>query len=80
MLESLLADIRYAVRWLRRSPGFTLVAVASLAIGIGFNTAPFAILDAVPFHPVPVPPPRRPPRPLTSFSSPWRSRGPCRFL
>ena len=59
MLESLLADIRYAVRWLRKSPGFTLVAVASLAIGIGFNTALFAIVDAVLFKPLPVAAPDR---------------------
>ena len=59
MLESLLADIRFAVRWLRKSPGFTLVAVASLAIGIGFNTALFAIVDAVLFKPLPVTAPAR---------------------
>ena len=59
MLESVLADIRYSVRWLRRSPGFTLVAVASLAIGIGFNTALFAIVDAVLFKPLPVAAPER---------------------
>lgn len=59
MLETLLADIRYAARWLRKSPGFTLVAVASLAIGIGFNTALFAIVDAVLFKPLPVAAPER---------------------
>jgi predicted permease len=59
LLESLLADIRFAVRWLRKSPGFTLVAVASLAIGIGFNTALFAIVDAVLFKPLPVTEPAR---------------------
>jgi len=59
LLESLLADIRFAVRWLRKSPGFTLVAVASLAIGIGFNTALFAIVDAVLFKPLPVTAPAR---------------------
>jgi predicted permease len=59
LLESLFADIRFAVRWLRKSPGFTLVAVASLAIGIGFNTALFAIVDAVLFKPLPVTEPAR---------------------
>jgi predicted permease len=54
LLESLLADIRFALRWLRKSPGFTLVAVASLAIGIGFNTALFALVDALLFKPLPV--------------------------
>ncbi len=59
MLESLLADIRFAVRWLLKSPGFALVAVASLTIGIGFNTALFAIVDAVLFKPLPVTAPGR---------------------
>jgi hypothetical protein len=59
VFESILADIRYAVRWLRKSPGFTLVAVASLAIGIGFNTALFALVDALLFKPLPVTAPDR---------------------
>src|SRR5205085_6551018 len=59
LLESLVADIRFALRWLRKSPGFTLVAVASLAIGIGFNTAVFTIVDAVLFKPLPVAQPER---------------------
>jgi predicted permease len=54
VFESLFADVRFALRWLRRSPGFTLVAVASLAIGIGFNTALFTIVDALLFKPLPV--------------------------
>ncbi len=59
MLETLLADVRYALRWLRRSPGFTLVAVASLTVGIGFNTAIFTLVDAVLFRPLPVEHPDR---------------------
>ncbi len=52
-MERLLADIRYALRWLRRSPGFTAVAIASLAIGIGFNSALFTVVDAALFRPRP---------------------------
>ena len=47
------------MRWLRKSPGFAVVAVASLAIGIGFNTALFTIVDALLFKPLPVAEPRR---------------------
>src|SRR5436309_101484 len=61
LLDSFLSDIRFALRWLRKSPGFTLVAVASLAIGIGFNTALFTIVDAVLFKPLPVAAPDRRP-------------------
>ena len=58
-IETLLADVRYALRWLVRSPGFAIVAVASLAIGIGFNTTLFTIVDAVLFRPLPVERPDR---------------------
>ena len=54
MLESLFADVRYALRWLRRSRGFTLIAIGSLAIGIGFNTTLFTLVDALLFRPLPV--------------------------
>jgi predicted permease len=59
MLEALIADIRYALRWLRRSPGFTATAIVSLAVGIGLNTAIFTLVDAVLFRPLPVERPDR---------------------
>jgi predicted permease len=54
VLEHLRADIRYALRGLRRSPLFALVAVASFAVGIGFNTALFTLVDTALFRPLPV--------------------------
>jgi putative ABC transport system permease protein len=59
LLESFAADIRFALRWLLKSPGFTAVAVVSLAIGIGFNTALFTIADALLFKPLPIASPER---------------------
>jgi predicted permease len=59
MLEHLRADVRYAISWLLRSPAFTAVAIASLAIGIGFNTALFSIIDALLLRPLPIERPDR---------------------
>src|SRR5688572_3222249 len=52
--EHLLQDVRHAGRALRKNPAFTLVAVASLAIAIGANTAIFGLLEAMVFRPLPV--------------------------
>jgi predicted permease len=54
MVESLLKDVRYALRWMRRSPGFSAVAILSLGLGVGVNTAMFSLVDSLLFRPLPV--------------------------
>jgi macrolide transport system ATP-binding/permease protein len=59
MLDAIVNDVRYACRWLVRSPAFALVAICSLGLGVGFNTAIFSVVDALLLRPLPVRDPGR---------------------
>ncbi|MDQ2840548.1 MAG: ABC transporter permease [Acidobacteriota bacterium] len=59
MLETIVGDLRFALRGLRRTPAFTLVAVGSLALGVGANTAIFSFVNAILLKRLPVPEPQR---------------------
>jgi predicted permease len=68
LVEALIYDVRYGLRMLAKSPGFTAVAVLTLALGIGANTAIFTLIDGLLLKRLPIPEPDR----LVAFSDPDR--------
>src|SRR5262245_50272142 len=77
-LERLLQDVRFTLRGWRRSPGFAVAAGATLALGIGANTAMFSIVSSVLLRPLPFPRPHE--LADLSVSAPGSPGLPARFV
>src|SRR5207253_536485 len=75
LVETWWQDLRYAVRGLRRNPGFATVAILSLALGIGANSAIFSVFDGVMLKSLPVEKPQE----LRRIRLEARTRNSCRF-
>src|SRR3954465_3987738 len=71
-MESLRQDIRYGIRQLRKARGFTLIAILTLALGIGANTAIFTVVNTIFLHPLPV---KDPDHLMGIFTTDQRNRG-----
>ena len=70
VLEPVIRDLRYAFRMLRKTPGFTAIALITLAVGIGVNTAVFTVVNGLLLKPLPYPHPERLAAVTTMFRSP----------
>ena len=58
-MNSLLADLRFGLRMMQKHPAFTAIAIITLALGIGANTAIFSVVNALILRPLPFPDPER---------------------
>jgi predicted permease len=73
IIETLVQDVRFGLRMLRRNPGFATVAVLTLALGIGANSAIFSLINSLLLRPLPVP------QPTELFLLKWKSQQPAQW-